>query len=174
MKKKLFALLLAVTLVVPSVNVTASEANNDITELSVSVNSVSENNALTVEESGVAVVEEESKLSVCAEEIVSEATTSSTYPSSYDPRDIGMVSGTRLQVGGTCWVYAAVAAMECNLIKKGLADNTIDLSEAHIRYFMDKKFEDPRGYYTDDLTDSETPLYERMNRSGMEWSYYRK
>lgn len=36
---------------------------------------------------------------------------------------------------GTCWAHAFIAASESNLIKKGLADTTLDLSEWQLAYF---------------------------------------
>ncbi|MCR5339465.1 MAG: hypothetical protein K6E75_13005, partial [Lachnospiraceae bacterium] len=54
-----------------------------------------------------------------------------SFPSSYDPRDVGMVSDVRDQGRfALCWNYAAVAAAESALIKEGY-DNSIDLSEYH-------------------------------------------
>lgn len=64
------------------------------------------------------------------------------YASSYDPRDFDKVSAVRTQVGGTCWLYASLAACESNLIHKGLADSSADLSELQILYFSKKGFTD--------------------------------
>jgi len=40
---------------------------------------------------------------------------------------------------GTCWAFAAIGACEANLIRKGLADTNIDLSESHLAYFFYNK-----------------------------------
>lgn len=76
--------------------------------------------------------------------------------SRYDPRDWDAVSGVRSQVGGTCWVYAAMAAVESNLIFKGYADNQIDLSELQAVYFIKHAYQDPLGYYTNNTGSAET------------------
>lgn len=78
--------------------------------------------------------------------------TTNNYASKYDPRPLGLVSGIRSQVGGSCWLYASMAAIESNLIKNGLADSSIDLSELQALYFLYNEIIDPRGYYTDDTT----------------------
>ena len=170
MKYRLLSLVLALILAFPPVSAKAEEIGTGSAQ--VSENSMSVNDVIVADES-IEIVEV-NKETVCeiAEDVQRE-TSSSTYPSSYDPRETGMVSGVRRQVGGTCWIYAAVAAMESNLIKKGLADSSIDLSEAHIKYFTIRGFEDPRGYYTDDLTNVDTPFFDTMMQSGLEDRVYR-
>ena len=46
-----------------------------------------------------------------------------------------ILTPVKKQIGGTCWAYATIACAEANLIKKGLADSSIDLSEAHLIWF---------------------------------------
>lgn len=36
---------------------------------------------------------------------------------------------------GTCWSFASIASMESNMIKKGLADKSVNLSEYHLAWF---------------------------------------
>lgn len=61
-------------------------------------------------------------------------------PAKYDPRNVNgkcMVPAVRNQANhNTCWAFAAIGAMECNLIKKGYADSSIDLSENQFAYFF--------------------------------------
>lgn len=41
----------------------------------------------------------------------------------------------KTQIDGTCWAYATIACAESNLIKKGVADSDLDLSETHLMWF---------------------------------------
>lgn len=69
-----------------------------------------------------------------------------TLPSSYDSRAKGYVSPVRNQEPwGTCWAFGALAAGEANLIKDGLADTSLDLSELHLSYFFFNSPNDPLG-----------------------------
>lgn len=83
-----------------------------------------------------------------------DADTSVSFPAKYDPRPLG-VSAIRNQFLGSCWAYSAIAAVESNLIKKGLADSSIDLSEFQLIYFMNHKNIDPLGIYTNDTSDED-------------------
>ena len=57
------------------------------------------------------------------------------HEASYDPRETGMVSPVRDQ-GKTalCWDYAALSTTESAMIRAGMTDNRIDLSELHSAY----------------------------------------
>ncbi len=73
-----------------------------------------------------------------------------TFPSSYDLRDYDRVTVAKNQkLTGSCWAHAALASAESNMIINGLADTSIDLSEAHLVWFA-------RGMYSTDTSD---PLY---------------
>ncbi len=57
-------------------------------------------------------------------------------PSSYDLRDEGLVTSVKNQgYYGSCWTFAAASALETSMIKNGLADQSIDLSEVQLCYF---------------------------------------
>lgn len=57
-------------------------------------------------------------------------------PSKFDLRNYGYVTSVKNQGDtGTCWAHSSLAAAESNMIMKGLADNTIDLSESHLTWF---------------------------------------
>ena len=47
-----------------------------------------------------------------------------------------LLTPVKTQVGETCWAYAALGCIESNMIRKGMADNSIDLSESHLVWFM--------------------------------------
>jgi C1A family cysteine protease len=58
------------------------------------------------------------------------------YPTSYDLRDYGYVTSVKNQEDtSTCWAHATLASAESNMIMKGLADQSIDLSESHLVWF---------------------------------------
>jgi len=57
-------------------------------------------------------------------------------PSQFDLRDYGYITPVKNQGDtGTCWAHASLAAAESNMVMKGIADNTIDLSESHLTWF---------------------------------------
>lgn len=69
----------------------------------------------------------------------------STLPSQYDLRQYGAVTSVKNQgEGNICWSYAIISSLESNMIKRGLANNTINLSEKHLAWFT--KY----SYTTDD------------------------
>ncbi|MDE5619380.1 MAG: hypothetical protein K2I80_02495 [Ruminococcus sp.] len=71
-------------------------------------------------------------------------------PSEFDLRDYGYIPSVRGQEDtGTCWAHATLAAAESNMIMKGLADKSIDLSESHLTWFA-------QGKASTDIND---PLY---------------
>ena len=70
----------------------------------------------------------------------------STLPASYDSRQYGYVTELKNQGDyGTCWAFSTIAATESSLIKHGLADRTVDLSEYHLAYFSYSENADPLG-----------------------------
>lgn len=82
-------------------------------------------------------------ISVQAQE--SEASTEVELPAKYDSRDYGCITSGKSQYGGTCWAFASTAAAESSLIRTGLADSSIDLSEFHLAYYAYHDFHDPLG-----------------------------
>ncbi len=74
------------------------------------------------------------------EEICSEMLDTTDLPSVYDPRVSGALPALRNQNPyGSCWSFGITAAMEMNLIRKGYADSSIDLSERHLLYYFYRK-----------------------------------
>ncbi len=69
---------------------------------------------------------------------------------------------------GTCWAFSAIGACEASLIRKGLADNSIDLSERHLAYYFYNKgmMEDPKGGAYGDYNLNVDPYYEYLNLGG--------
>ena len=73
-------------------------------------------------------------------------------PSYYSTKDLYELTPVKNQNPyGTCWAFAIVAAAETNLIVKGLADSSIDLSELHLaKYMYNDSAVDPLGNFTGD------------------------
>jgi len=70
-------------------------------------------------------------------------------PAQYDSRNVNgrsLVPAVRDQNPyGTCWSFASMACLEINLIKNGLADLGVDLSEQHLAFFSNYSAPDPLG-----------------------------
>ena len=65
----------------------------------------------------------------------------SVLPDAYDMREQGELPGVRNQgQWGTCWAHAAIASVETNMVKNGLANvGSVDYSERHLSYFSHKR-----------------------------------
>lgn len=75
-----------------------------------------------------------------------------SFDAKYDPRLTGGVS-SRVEDQGqynTCWAFSSIAAIECNLIKKGYENSSVNLSENHLAYFFYNRQTDPVGYTAGD------------------------
>lgn len=69
-----------------------------------------------------------------------------SLPSKYDSRTLGYLTSVKNQnPWGTCWAFGALASGEASLIKKGLTDTSVDLSELHLSYFFFEESNDPLG-----------------------------
>ncbi len=67
-------------------------------------------------------------------------------PSYYSSVEEGYTTPVRDQgKWGTCWTFATMAAIETSLVKQGLADRNVDLSELAYAYFMFNNQVDPLG-----------------------------
>lgn len=76
-----------------------------------------------------------------------------TLPSSYDSRAYGYITPVRDQgYWGSCWAFSAIGMAEANLVRKGIASNSIDLSELHLAYFFYHTVTDPLGNTAGDST----------------------
>lgn len=68
---------------------------------------------------------------------IPETTTAGVFPSKLDLRDQSLVTPAKDQGKySTCWAFATTSCIETNLIKNGYADNTIDLSELQLAYYL--------------------------------------
>lgn len=79
-------------------------------------------------------------------------------PAKFDLRDEGAMTSVKQQYGGTCTIYSGIAAIESFMIKNGMADNTIDLSESHFSWFT---------YGKGSSDDPEDPLYSDGQEQGV-------
>lgn len=65
-------------------------------------------------------------------------------PTYYNEYEEGWLPAIRNQGSeGACWAFAAIGAVEIDLIKQKKADKTIDLSELHLSYFSTHDSDDP-------------------------------
>lgn len=64
-------------------------------------------------------------------------------PPSYDSRSDGYVTSVKSQHYGNCWAYAACSVAESYLLRHGMASQDINLSEAHLTYYMYHNNGDP-------------------------------
>ena len=75
----------------------------------------------------------------------------SPFPEKYDARDFGYVTPVKNQKPyDLCWAESVLGMAESNLIKKGLADSSIDLSEVFAHYFQWFRLPDPLGLTAND------------------------
>ena len=58
-------------------------------------------------------------------------------PARFDWREEApeILTPVKTQYGGTCWAYSTISCAESDLIKKGMADSSLDLSETHLIWF---------------------------------------
>lgn len=86
----------------------------------------------------------------------------------YDPRTEApeeMTSVKDQNPWGTCWSFAVMETLENSMVRQGLADNTIDLSERHLAYFTKNSGSDALGNASDDsITSSPSSTY--LNSGG--------
>lgn len=69
-----------------------------------------------------------------------------SLPAEYDARNENLVPAVRNQNPyGTCWCFSSLACLEINLIKNGLADRGVDLSEFHLAFWSNYSAPDPLG-----------------------------
>ncbi|GEM_PF-2671097 len=83
------------------------------------------------------------------------------FPSFYRNYDVPIIRNQ--YESQWCWAFTCVATIEINLIKKGLADTSIDLSEAQLAYFAYHNTPDNLGGKSGDVNESSR---DRKNRDG--------
>lgn len=76
---------------------------------------------------------------------------SSSTDSSYNGYEAGYLPEIRSQGSeGACWAFAAIGAVETDLIKNSGESSSIDLSELQLAYFTAHKYTDPKGCHDSD------------------------
>ena len=67
----------------------------------------------------------------------SSAEETEVLPARFDWRDSDppILTPVKTQYGGTCWVYGPMGCIEADMVKKGYADSSLDLSETHLIWF---------------------------------------
>ena len=76
---------------------------------------------------------------------------SSSTDSSYNGYEAGYLPEIRSQGSdGACWAFAALGAVETDLIKNSGESSSIDLSELQLAYFTAHKYTDPKGCHDTD------------------------
>ena len=81
-------------------------------------------------------------------------------PTSYDARNDHLVTSAKNQGNnGNCWAFATCSVAETYLIKNHLSDSNIDLSEAHLTYFMYNNKGDVYGNTDGDQTIAKTDYF---------------
>lgn len=76
---------------------------------------------------------------------------SSSTDSSYNGYEAGYLPEIRSQGSeGACWAFAALGAVETDLIKNSGESSSIDLSELQLAYFTAHKYTDPKGCHNSD------------------------
>lgn len=94
-----------------------------------------------------------------------------SLPESYSLLEEGLLPEIRDQGDfGTCWAFATIAAAESNLIKKGLADTSVDLSELQFIYYTYGSPADPLGNFTGD--GAHRTDYSLLNGGNAEYANY--
>ncbi len=74
-----------------------------------------------------------------------------SFPERYDAREYGYITPIKNQTPyDLCWAESVMSMAESNLIKKGLADQSIDLSEVFPHYFQWHRTPDPLGLTSGD------------------------
>lgn len=90
------------------------------------------------------------------------------FPEKYDARDHGLITPVKDQRPyDLCWAESVMSMAESNLIKKGLADNTIDLSEIFAHYFQWFRVPDPLHLTSGD--ENKWYTYENYEGNFREW-----
>ena len=89
------------------------------------------------------------------------------FETAFDSRRQGWI--TKVKDQGkyeTCWSFASAAVIEANLIKNGLADSNIDISENSIAYFFYNRQTDSLGYTKGDHNMIARAGYDYLTASG--------
>lgn len=117
--RRLLVTLLTVSMMIPNTGLTVVRAEEHTEQTIDEGTIVEEVSCYNGEEEGVAAV-------------ISEEEENGNLPVSYNAIDEGLVTEPKHQVGQTCGAYSTIACIETAMIKDGMCDNTIDLSEKYL------------------------------------------
>ena len=86
-------------------------------------------------------------------------------PARFDLRDEGAMTSVKHQYHGSCGIFSAMAAIESNMIKQGMADSSLDISEEHFSWFTFGKgsSDDPDDPLAGDRYNLGTEGYEKAS-----------
>ena len=95
------------------------------------------------------------------------ASVDSSLPSSFDARELGVITETKSQgITNNCWAFSAISALETDAIMNGLTElENTDFAEAHLSWFSGRSLTSNESDLTNgDGVHKASPYYEGGNQ----------